>query len=123
MKKNGFTLIELLGCLALLGVVLCIGLYVTRDTLSTSLSTLTDVSSNQIHDAATLYVREYKTNWINANGEEYACITMEQLVDSGYFDYDEVVNYYNDYIRLVREPKTRVIDSVQIVESCENLDN
>ena len=43
MNRKGFTLIEFLGCMALLGVILAIGLYVTRGTLATALSTLTDV--------------------------------------------------------------------------------
>jgi len=119
MDKKGFTLVELLACLALLGVVLGIGLYVTRDTLSTSLSTLTDVSKNQVYNAAKLYVLENSTNWVNINGEEYTCVTLEELVDSGYFEDDEVSTYEDVFVKLIREPKTKVINGVSLVDVCE----
>ena len=118
MNRKGFTLIELLGCLALLGLILCIGLYTTRGTLSTALSTLTDVSEIQISDAAQLYITENKTKWIN-DGEEYTCITVKNLVEMGYFEEGEVTTYKDKMIRVVRNPKTRVINSVKIVDVCE----
>ena len=119
MNRKGFTLIELLGCLALLGVVLGIGLYVTRDTLSTSLSTLTNVSTNQIKEAASLYVQEIRMTWINENNEEYTCLTVKELVDAGYFDNGEVMDYKDDYVKIMRKPKTKVIESIQILDECK----
>lgn len=117
MNKKGFTLLELLGCLAILGFILCIGLYTTRGTLATALSTLTDVSLNQIYDASKLYITENKTNWIN-NEEEYACISVRNLVDVGYFNEGEVTTYLDDMIRIVREPKTKVIQKIKLVDTC-----
>ena len=117
MNRKGFTLIEMLGCLALLLVVLLIGVYITRDTLSTSLSILNDVSSKEIYDAAKLYVMEYKTTWTNIGDNEYTCLTVGQLVDSGYFASQEVNK--NDFVKVVRMPKTKVIESVEILEVCE----
>lgn len=118
MNRKGFTLVELLGSLAILGVILCIGLYVTRGTLATTLSFLTDVSINQIYDAAELYIVENKTTWINAD-EEYTCLKVKDLVDVGYFQEDEVTTYKDSMIRIVRNPKTRVVDSVKMVDDCE----
>ena len=117
MNRKGFTLIELLGSFALLGLILCIGLYTTRGTLATSLSILTDVSRNEIYAAAETYVIENQTNWIN-NGEEYTCLTVKNLVDAGFFEEGEVRTYQNDMIRIVREPKTKVINSIRLVDSC-----
>ena len=119
MNRKGFTLIEMLGCLALLGLVLGIGLYVTRDTLSTSLSTLTSVSDNQIKEAATLYVSEIRMTWINESNEEYTCLTIKELVDAGYFDLEDVMDYKDDYVRISRTPKTKVIEKIQILDECE----
>ena len=118
MNRKGFTLIELLGCLAMLGVVLCIGLYVTRDTLATALSTLTDVSVEQIKEASELYILENKTTWIN-DSEEYTCLTVNNLVDAGYFEVDEVTEYKDDMIKVVRNPLTRVIKDVMVVDECK----
>lgn len=117
MNRKGYTLIELLGCLVLLAVILCIGLYSSRGTLATTLSTLTNVSENEIYDAAETYVLENKMSWIN-NGEEYACLTVYNLVDAGYFETDEVTEYKDDMIKVVRDSKTRVVSSVKIVEEC-----
>lgn len=118
MNRKGFSLIELLGCLLLLGIILCIGLYSTRGTLATALSTLTDVSKNEIYDAAKMYVLEYDANWID-DGEEYTCLTVKQLVDSGYFDDDEVTIYKDSKIKIVRDTKNKVISSVKMVDVCE----
>ena len=58
MNNKGFTLVELLGCLVLLGFVLGIGLYSARGTLSTTLTTLDQVSENEIYDSAEIYLME-----------------------------------------------------------------
>ena len=118
MNRKGFTLIELLACLALLGAILGIGLYVTRGTLATTLSTLTDVSEKEIYDAAEMYILENKTTWIN-NGEEYTCITVDNLIEKGYFDAEEVTTYRDDMIKVVRNQNTRVIKSIKLVDVCE----
>ena len=39
MNRKGFSLVELLGCLAIMGIILCIGLYSAKGTLATSVST------------------------------------------------------------------------------------
>ena len=119
MNKKGFTLIEMLGCLALLGIIFCIGLYSARGTLATSLSMLTDVSENEIYNASKLYVSENGVSWTNVSEEEYTCLTVQHLVDEGYFEYGEVNSYDSNYIKIIRNPDTRVIDSVKIVDSCE----
>ena len=118
MNNKGFTLVELLACLALLGVVLGIGLYVTRDTLSTTLTTLTDVSEKEIYDTAKIYVLENKVEWKNAQ-VEYTCITVNNLVEKGYFDFDEITSYKDKKIKLERDKQSKVIDSVRFVDSCE----
>ena len=119
MNRKGFTLIELLLCLALLGFVLCIGLYFTKDTLSTSLSTLMNVSKTQIYNASRSYVLENGVSWVHEDGIEYVCLTVEQLVDKGYFEDDEVASYRNDKVKVVRNSKTRTINSIELVDICE----
>lgn len=117
MNRKGFTLIEFLGCMALLGTILGIGLFVTRGTLSTALSTLTDVSVSQIYNATDMYIIENQTSWIN-DGEEYTCIKIKQLVDDGYFENDEVINYKNESVKVVRDMKTKVTKSMSLVNDC-----
>lgn len=119
MNRKGFTLIEMLGCLLLMAVVLGIGLYTTRGTLATSLSTLNNVSENEIFNASRMYVLENGVNWINIDNEEYTCLTVDGLVDKGYFKYSEVSSYNDDYIKIDRNPDTKVIEKVVFVDICE----
>lgn len=117
MNRKGFTLFELLGCLVILAVILGIGLYSTRGTLATTLSTLTDVSRKEIYDAAKTYILENKITWTN-DGEEYTCLPVDNLVDAGYFEESEVTTYKNNIIRIVRDAKTRVVDEIELVSEC-----
>ena len=118
MNNKGFTLVELLACLALLGIVLGIGLFVTKDTLSTTLTTLTDVSEKEIYDTAEIYVLENNVQWKIADNE-YTCITVNNLVEKGYFENDEVVSYKEKLVKLERDVQSKVIDSVRFVDECE----
>ena len=118
MDKKGFSLVELLGSLALLGIILCIGLYFSGGTLATTLSTLNNVSLNEINDAALVYVVENGVNWIN-DGSEYTCVSIESLVNLGYFEEEEVSLYKDEMVKLVRNIHTKVISSEGLVEKCE----
>ena len=118
MNKKGFTLVELLACLALLGVILGIGLFVTRGTLATTLSTLTDASVREIYDSASVYVLENKITWIK-NSEEYACVTVNNLVEKGYFEEGEVISYKDKIIKVERDMDAKTINSVRFVDVCE----
>lgn len=118
MNKKGFSLVELLGALVLLGIILCIGLYSSRGTLATTLSTLTNVSTNEIYSAAKTYVLENEVDWI-VGDEEYTCLTVTDLIDAGYFDENEILSYKNDKIKIIREGKTKVITYTSLVDDCE----
>lgn len=118
LNNRGFSLIELLGSLALLALILCIGLYNARGTLSTSLTMLKDVSENEIKNTAEIYIIENPVSWIN-DGEEWTCLTTLDLADKGYFEYDEVTSYKDKSIKIIRDSISKVINSVSIVDSCE----
>jgi len=119
MNNKGFSLIEMLGCIALLGFILCISLFVNRKTLATSLTTLNNVSNNEIYKASESYVLEQKVNWINYNNEEYTCVTVKELVDYGYLRDNKVNDYRDEIVKIIREPKTKVINNVLFVDICD----
>lgn len=118
MNRKGFSLIELLGCLVLLAIIMCIGLYSARGTLATTLSTLNDVSTGEISDAAINYVLENSTTWINSNDEEYTCLTVDELVDGGYFKDEDVKSYKDKQIKVIRDSKIKTINSSRLVDEC-----
>ena len=118
MNNKGFGLIELLGCLVILGLIFGIGLYSARGTLSTSLTTLDQVSENEIYDMAEIYIMENNVSWIN-NDIEYTCIDIDRLVDMGYFEREEVSSYIDKFVKVVRDSSTKVINSTKLVDVCE----
>ena len=118
MNNKGFSLIELLGSLAVLGLILCIGLYSAKGTLSTTLSTLIDVSENEIYDATEMYILENSVTWINQVGE-YTCLNVTDLVDAGYFEENEVISYKDRKIKVIRDEHTKVVNSIKLVDVCE----
>lgn len=118
MNNKGFGLIELLGCLVILGLIFGIGLYSARGTLSTSLTTLDQVSENEIYDMAEIYIMENSVTWIN-NDIEYTCIDIDRLVDMGYFKREEVSGYIDKFVKVVRDSNTKVINSTKLVDLCE----
>lgn len=118
MNNKGFGLIELLGCLVILGLIFGVGLYSARGTLSTSLTTLDQVSENEIYDMAEIYIMENSVTWIN-NDIEYTCVDIDMLVDMGYFESDEVSGYIDKFVKVVRDSSTKVINSTKLVDVCE----
>ena len=118
MNNKGFGLIELLGCLVILGLIFGIGLYSARGTLSTSLTTLDQVSENEIYDMAKIYIMENNVSWIN-NDIEYTCIDIDRFVDMGYFEREEVSSYIDKFVKVVRDSSTKVINSTKLVDVCE----
>ena len=118
MNNKGFTLIELLGCFVLVAIVFGVGIYFTSGTLSTALTTVDMVSENEIYSASKTYVLENNTRWKIENDLEYACVSIFDLVESGYFESEEVSEYVSDFAKVFRNNNTKVIDNVKIVKEC-----
>ena len=90
IDKKGFTLIELLATLAVLSLVASIVLYTAVNIIDNSKEKTYEVTINNIEKAASNYVVEsipYLT-WIRSEGIEYQCVTIENLIEKGYFDND-----------------------------------
>lgn len=115
MKKNGFTLVELLVSLALLGVVLLMGIYATRDSLATSLTGFRNVSDNEIFTAA----RNYVIGEDVSLKKGYACVYVKTLVDYGYLDVVNSDDINNKMVKVSRNRTTKVIDKIEFVSVCE----
>ena len=118
MGNKGFTLVELLGCFALLAIVFGIGVYLTGGTLSTALTTADMVSENEIEETSKTYILENNVLWSNENDLEYACVSINDLVNFGYFEYDQVSAYKDNFVKVFRNINTKVIEDLEIVKEC-----
>lgn len=118
MNNKGFGLIELLGSLVIFGLILGIGLYFMRGTFSTTLTTLNKVSENEIYDTAEIYLMENNVFWIN-NGMEYTCIDIDMLFEMGYFKNEEISDYKDKFVKVIRDGNTKVISDRILVDVCE----
>jgi len=118
MGNKGFTLIELLGCFALLAIVFGIGVYLTGGTLSTALTTADMVSENEIKDTSKTYILENNIKWNILDNSEYICVSINDLVDYGYFKSEEVSSYKDNFVKVLRNINTKVIEDIKIVKEC-----
>jgi len=118
MNNKGFTLVELLGCLVIIALILGIGLYTTRGTLSTAKTSLDSVSENEIYDASKMYAVENLVVWSEGDNQ-YACVAIENLVNMGYFSETEMTSYKDKFVKLVRDANTKVVNDAFIVDVCE----
>lgn len=113
-NRNGFTLVELLGCIALLGIILGIGLYTTRDTFSSTLTQLRNVSDSEVFASARTYGLENSKIFDETNT---ACITVMDLIDLGYLDNTTDEEIINKKVMLIRNDNY-VITSVNYTDNC-----
>lgn len=118
MNNKGFSLIELLGSLVLLTIILGIGLFMAKDTLSTSILTIDKITEKEIIDTAKQYVLENNVKWKN-DLEEYTCIKISTLADYGYFNNNDIKDYNNMFVKIVRNKKNMVITNSTLVDICE----
>ena len=105
MNNKGFSLIEMLGCVALLGIILCISLFINRKTLATSLSTLDNISNNEIYKAPAIMQKvdeekildeemETVTEVIVPSDEEKILGATDEVVTRKVVDYTSIKKRY-----------------------------
>ncbi len=115
MNNKGFTLIELLGSIAILGIVLMMGIYASRDTVATSLTTFRNVRDNEVFTAA----RNYVVGENISLKKGYACVYVRDLIDYGYLENTNDEEVVNKLVKVSRNNVTKVINQVKYVNICE----
>lgn len=90
--NRGFTLIELLATIAILAVILSIVIYIAIKVVNSSNEKSYAATINNIEDDANNYILENSdiTTWMptGVSGNQYQCVTVQNLIDLGYFDGD-----------------------------------
>ena len=130
MKDNrkGFTLVELLGIIVVLGIVVSIGIYAVTTSIRKAKEKTYQVTLNTIKDEADKYLIENKEKLFFVsldNGYEYQCVTVQNLIDSGYlkdnvtesFVADNVNVSKNDFVYLKRNVSSKSIVEIRYVNN------
>lgn len=89
--KKGFTLIELLGVIVLLALIMLMVFPTIINTIKKSNNSKDEIYKKLILSAAEDYVSENKSDFEKANESKY-CIVVNDLIDYGLFDEDELVD-------------------------------
>ena len=118
MRKNnkGFTLIELIATIAIISLVFGIASYYAIKTINSSKEKETQISLAGIKKSANLYVQEYsetitwKTEQNESTQFSTTCISLNDLVNTGYLKKDQVEKIENaDYIILTNNSNNTII--------------
>lgn len=123
-NNKGFTLMELLAVIVILSIIGSITVYVVIGIINNAKEKGYMVTINEIEDSAKSYVIE---NNILGNNN-YACVTVQQLIDFGYLKND-IVNsdvsnsrkaLLTDKVYIEKNVTTKVIDEIDYLsEKCK----
>ena len=119
--NKGFTLVELLATIAVLSIIIAIVIFTAINIVGNAREKSYKVAINNIEQEAGSYVIENNSTilWLDNVGvdTEYQCVTIQQLIDKGYFSGDVLdsevkkgrkVNK-NDYIYLERDKNSKAV--------------
>ena len=118
MNNKGFTLVELIACLVIVVLIFGFGFGMIRGTRSSILTTIDKINENELINAAKMYVIENNVNWINENDNVYSCVSIDSMVSNGYFKLEEVSDYNNQFVKVIKNNATGVITDLIILEEC-----
>lgn len=91
--KNGFTLVELLAVIVILAILSAIVVFSVGPTIDSSKTNLSSIQIKQVEQAARMYYLKEGMNYINYDKDSTKlCISLEYLVDNGYFEETEVLD-------------------------------
>ena len=136
-KNKGFTLMELLAVIAVLALIVGITLFVFSGNIKKAKENTYKVTISEIEKIASNYLIErgnelfYINDGVNSEFE-YQCVSIQNLIDMGYFDNDIIGVVVDDndnkirkddYVYVKRNIKTRVFELVKYVSSTDELNN
>ena len=96
-KINGYSLIELLATIAIISIVTVLIIFSINSSIINSNKNIDKITNENIADAAILYTKEYNSEingWhfeyntdgsINENSMYY-CLSVQELINKGYFN-------------------------------------
>ena len=118
MDNKGFTLIELIVCLVVVALVFGLGFGMIRGTRSSILTTIDKISESELINTAKTYILENNVNWVNDDDNIYTCVGVNDMVNSKYLNKEEVSDYNNQFVKVIKNNTTKVITNLIILEEC-----
>ena len=131
LNNKGFTLTELLATLAVLSLVSTIVIYVAINVVNSAKNKSYLVTRNNVEKAAVSYLEENsdKIHFVKyKNNIEYQCVTVQNLIDTNYFDKD-VLNSkisndktirVSDYIYIERDSNSKTIKNSKLITDSDS---
>ena len=133
LDNKGFTLTELLATLAVLSLVSTIVIYVAINVVNSAKDKSYLVTRNNVEKAAVSYLEEnsdkiHFVKYKNNNNIEYQCVTVQNLIDTNYFDKD-VLNSkisndktirVSDYIYIERDSNSKTIKNSKLITDSDS---
>lgn len=85
--KSGFSLVELLAVIVIVSLVITIVTVSVTSRIRASKEIGSNLTKENIIDSAILYTKEYNSllNWQSDDEGKYYCVTVLELINSGYF--------------------------------------
>ena len=134
LNNKGFTLIELLAVIAILAIISVITIWTATNIVSESKRKSYRVTINNIEKYSETYVIENDNNikWYDfGNDSLYQCVTVENLIDMGYFSNDILDSKVsddrnvlkNDYIFIEKDKNTKSIKRYELLYGKTNLND
>ena len=113
MNNRGFTLIELLASLAIITLLFVLAVFMFKSTMASTETQLEEFVSNETYAVTNSYIIE---NSIPFNSDNYLCVSVKELLDSGYLK-----NKENDerLIKVYRNSETKAIIKMEYVDICK----
>lgn len=113
MNNRGFTLVELLASLAIITLLFVLAVFMFKSTMASTETQLEEFVSNETYTVTNSYIIE---NNIPFNSDNYLCVSVKELLDSGYLK-----NKENDerLIKVYRNSETKAIIKMEYVDICK----
>lgn len=131
LDNKGFTLTELLATLAVLSLVSTIVIYVAINVVNSAKDKSYLVTRNNVEKTAVSYLEENndKIHFVKyKNNIEYQCVTVQNLIDTNYFDKDVLKSKISndktirvsDYIYIERDSNSKTIKNSKLITDSDS---
>lgn len=126
LDRKGFTLVELLATIVILSLVVSLTVFIAIRVINNTRDKSYEVTINNIINDVDSYLLENSDRlpYIEADGIEYQCVTIKNLIDAGYFKNDIYESEYakdknvsaNNYVYIERDSSKTITKKIFLSE-------